>query len=74
MRSHSRPTHESGFAVAQLVKGRDRRPSTVQAYPVADLDQTRRVDAMVRNNLASGIQAKLAIGKPNGFRPLVNRL
>jgi hypothetical protein len=68
MRSHSRPTHESGFDVAQRANGADRGPSnpaSVQRHPVTDLDQTKRVDAMVRNNLAMGMQAKLTIGKPD---------
>jgi hypothetical protein len=67
MRSHSHATPDSSFDVAQWAHSSSSTAATpsVQAYPATDIDQTKRVDAMVRNNLAMGIQAKVAIGEPD---------
>jgi hypothetical protein len=55
MRSSSHVPKADDFDVAQLPKG---PAGAVQANPVADLSETRRVDTLVRNNLAQGLQAK----------------
>jgi hypothetical protein len=58
MRSSSRVTQDdSTVNVAQLPKGQS---GAIQANPVADLGETRRVDSLVRNNLAQGLQTQAA--------------
>jgi hypothetical protein len=57
MRSSSHIPKVDDLDVAQLPKG---PASAVQANPVANLGETRRVDALLRNNLAQGLQAKTA--------------
>jgi hypothetical protein len=41
------------------------RSGAVRSYPVTDLAETRRIDAMIRRNMAAGVQAKLTVGAPN---------
>jgi hypothetical protein len=67
MRSSTRTARvdESQFDVV----GRSGKPvgqaAAVKAYPVADIAQAKRIDAIMRQNLAAGFQAKLTVGQPN---------
>jgi outer membrane protein OmpA-like peptidoglycan-associated protein len=63
MRSYSKA--RSGDAILSPKGSRIPATPAVQAYPVVDVAQTKQVDAAMRNNLALGIQAKLAVGQPN---------
>jgi hypothetical protein len=66
MRSTSRiaKVDESQFDVVGRGAVSADRSGAVRSYPVTDLAETRRIDAMIRRNMA-GVQAKLTVGAPN---------
>jgi hypothetical protein len=67
MRSIARVTQDdSNFDVAQLPKGQS---GAIQANPVADLGETRRVDSLLRNNLAQALQTKATAPSPSQALP-----
>jgi Domain of unknown function (DUF4157) len=67
MRSTSRiaKVDESQFDVVGRGAVSADRSGAVRSYPVTDLAETRRIDAMIRRNMAAGVQAKLTVGAPN---------
>jgi hypothetical protein len=67
MRSTSRiaKVDESQFDVVGRGAVSADRSGPVKSYPVTDLAETRRIDAMIRRNMAAGVQAKLTVGAPN---------
>jgi hypothetical protein len=67
-RSSTTQVKDSSIDAAQLIQSQnlqEGRSPGIQTHPPTNLAQTKQIDSMVRNNLSSGIQAKLNIGQPN---------